>query len=226
MAFSFNKRIELEAKKMKSNPPDNCSGGPIGSNIMHWKATIIGPNESPYEGGIYELDIKFPNNYPFKAPSIKFITKIYHPNISRDGEICLDILKAPAWSPALRIPKVLMSICSLLTDPNPDDPLTPDAANLYKKNRTEYDIKAREWTNTYASGNSYDKKKVVIKDDTSSNYTSEESESQTIFHTQSSSQYNEEEVVEEEVDGIHPNNNNSEDVIIKDESSNESDIME
>lgn len=151
MSFNFNKRIQGEAKDMERNPPANCSGGPIGEDILHWKATIIGPSDSPYEGGIFDLEIKFPNNYPFRPPSIKFLTKLYHPNINSNGEICLDILKSQ-WSPALKLSKVLLSICSLLTDPNPDDPLVTEAANLCKNNRVEYDIIARQWTQKYASG--------------------------------------------------------------------------
>ena len=110
----------------------------------------MGPADSPFHGGIFHLDIHFPTDYPFKPPKINFTTKIYHPNISSTGSICLDILKQQ-WSPALTINKVLLSICSLLTDPNPDDPLVPEAANLFKNNKKKYENKAREWTLTYAN---------------------------------------------------------------------------
>ena len=110
---------------------------------------IFGPEDSPYHGGTFHLTIRFPSDYPFKPPIITFNTKIYHPNINAAGNICLDILKQQ-WSPVLSISKVLLSILSLLTDANPNDPLDPAAAGLYKTNREAYDAKAREWTNTYA----------------------------------------------------------------------------
>jgi ubiquitin-conjugating enzyme E2 D/E len=112
---------------------------------------IFGPAESPFQGGVFNLTIRFPSDYPFKPPIVTFSTKIYHPNINAAGGICLDILKQQ-WSPALTISKVLLSILSLLTDANPNDPLVPDIANLYKTNRAEYEQVAREWTQLYAQG--------------------------------------------------------------------------
>ena len=127
--------------------------------------------DSPYAGGVFFLSITFPTDYPFKPPKVSFTTKIYHPNINANGSICLDILR-DQWSPALTISKgmehvtvasrhqkgcsslnrgshpalVLLSICSMLTDPNPDDPLVPDIAHLYKTDRARYEATAREWT--------------------------------------------------------------------------------
>lgn len=109
----------------------------------------MGPDESPYAGGVFFLDIHFPADYPFKPPKVHFTTRIYHCNINSNGGICLDILK-DQWSPALTISKVLLSICSLLTDPNPDDPLVPDIAQLLKTDRARHDSTAREWTSKYA----------------------------------------------------------------------------
>jgi ubiquitin-conjugating enzyme E2 D/E len=143
------KRIQKELIELKEDPPANCSAGPIGDDLSHWSATIIGPDDSPYNGGIFFLDIHFPEDYPFKPPKIIFKTRIYHCNINSSGGICLDILK-DQWSPALTISKVLLSICSLLTDANPNDPLVPEIATLLIKNRLVHDANAHEWTRQYA----------------------------------------------------------------------------
>lgn len=142
-------RLEKEFEDFKSDPPTNCSAAPKDGDMYKWEAVIYGSQGSVYEGGIFNLLIEFPPNYPFKPPKVKFTTKIYHPNINMSGGICLDILK-DNWSPALTISKVLISICSLLTDPNPADPLVPEIADIYVKNRLQFDLTAREWTNYYA----------------------------------------------------------------------------
>ena len=145
------KRINADLNEILKNPPANCSAGPIDeNNIYEWQATIMGPRDSPYQDGIFYLSINFPSEYPFKPPIVKFITKIYHCNINSKGSICLDILKNE-WSPALTISKLLLSICSLMTDPNPDDPLVTEIAELYTNNRTLHDRKAREYTIRHAS---------------------------------------------------------------------------
>jgi len=146
-----HRRIQKELEDITKDPPAGCSAGPVGEDLYNWEGYIFGPSESPYTGGVFKLNIRFPTDYPFKQPHIEFTTKIFHPNINSAGGICLDILKTQ-WSPALTISKVLLSILSLLTDPNPNDPLVPDIAALYKTNRAAYEEKAREWTMTYAMG--------------------------------------------------------------------------
>lgn len=139
----------LTSANLTSDPPTSCSAGPTGDDLFHWQATIMGPSDSPYANGVFFLSIQFPTDYPFKPPRVSFTTKIYHPNINSNGSICLDILK-DQWSPALTISKVLLSICSLLTDPNPDDPLVPEIAHVYKTDTARYESTAREWTRKYA----------------------------------------------------------------------------
>ena len=146
-----HKRIQKELKDLEKDPPLSFSAGPINRvDLYHWQGSIMGPSESPFHGGVYFLDIRFPNDYPFKPPKLTFKTRIYHPNINSNGSICLDILK-DQWSPALTISKVLLSLVSLLTDPNPEDPLVPEIAHVYKNNRAKYNQNAREWTNKYAT---------------------------------------------------------------------------
>ncbi|KAK4362985.1 hypothetical protein RND71_018226 [Anisodus tanguticus] len=130
-----SKRILKELKELQKDPPTSCSAGPVAEDMFHWQATIMGPPDSPYAGGVFLVTIHFPPDYPFKPPKAR--TKVFHPNINSNGSICLDILKEQ-WSPALTISKVLLSICSLLTDPNPDDPLVPEIAHMYKTDRNKY----------------------------------------------------------------------------------------
>ena len=148
MSNNTEKRLLNEIKEMTNDPPFNCSAGLKDQDLYHWTAQILGPEDSPYSGGIFSLDIHFSEDYPFKPPKINFLTKIYHPNIS-NGNICLDILKEQ-WSPALTVSKILLSLCSLLTDPNPNDPLDTEIANVYKNDINDFNHKAKCWTITYA----------------------------------------------------------------------------
>ena len=144
-------RIKKELEDLSADPLINVTAGPVGDDLFHWTATISGPVNTPYHGGLFFLDIQFPADYPFKPPKVKFTTRIYHCNINSGGGICLDILK-DQWSPALTISKVLLSICSLLDEPNPDDPLVPEAADLYQNDREKYNRTAAVWVIQYASG--------------------------------------------------------------------------
>ena len=145
------KRIAKELKELLEEPLLLCTAGPTDDDLFRWQATIVGPEGSPYEGGIFTLKILFPSDYPYKPPILMFTTKIYHCNINGEGVICLDILK-DQWSPALTISKVLLSLCSLLADPNPNDPLEPAIANLLISDPEAHDTQARLWTLQYATG--------------------------------------------------------------------------
>ncbi|CAL6379027.1 unnamed protein product [Bathycoccus prasinos] len=148
---SAAKRIQKELAEISLEPPTNCSAGPKGDNLYEWVSTIMGPPGSPYNGGVFFLDIHYPTDYPFKPPKVTFRTRIYHCNINSSGQICLDILK-DQWSPALTISKVLLSICSLLTDANPHDPLVGSIAQQLLNDKEAHDKTATEWTRRYAQG--------------------------------------------------------------------------
>ncbi len=148
--MSVLKRLQKEFESIQKEPPENVSAGLVGDNLFEWKATIFGPKDTPYEGGIFEINISIPQDYPFKPPLCMFKTKIYHPNINSSGMICLDILKTQ-WSPSLTISKVLLSLLALMDQPNPDDPLVPDIARQMKNRREEYIMTAKSWTALYAA---------------------------------------------------------------------------
>lgn len=150
MSGKREKRLMYEWNNIKKESVSNITAGPISdTNIIVWEATIHGPEGTPYEGGVFRLTITYPENYPFTPMKMQFKTPIYHPNISRYGDICLDILK-DAWTPVLNTSKVLLSICSLLSDPNPNDPLEKSIAKQYIENREKYNRMAKNHTYTYA----------------------------------------------------------------------------
>lgn len=106
-------------------------------SAYEWKAFIYGPDDTAWEGGVFRLTMKFPDEYPNKPPVVKFLTPMFHPNIYEDGKICLDILQNQ-WSPMYDLTAVLTSIQSLLGDPNPDSPANTVASRLYVEDRTAY----------------------------------------------------------------------------------------
>ncbi|KAK9273180.1 hypothetical protein L1049_017987 [Liquidambar formosana] len=154
---SSGKRIQKEMAELNLDPPPDCAAGPKGDNLYHWVSTIIGPPGTPYEGGIYFLDIMFPSDYPFKPPTVVFKTRIYHCNVDSVGNLSLDILK-DRWSPALTISKVLLAIRAIFTNPDVckffqsilDNPLVPGIAHLYLADRAKHDEEAAEWTLRFA----------------------------------------------------------------------------
>lgn len=134
---------------MREDPPEGISASLVEDDLYHWEATIIGPEDTPYAGGTFKLEIRFPVDYPFKPLKIQFKTKVYHININTNGSICVDILQ-DKWSSVITASKVLLSVSSMLSDPNPNHPLMPDLAQLYVTNRQLYDANAKQWTKDFA----------------------------------------------------------------------------
>ena len=146
-------RVKKELERLKKDPPHGVSCWPKEGRIDCLEAKLVGAKETAYEGGVFKLEIRLPDRYPFEPPQVKFITKIYHPNIDSAGRICLDVLKSPPqgqWKPSQNISTILTSIQLLLSEPNPDDGLMADISQEYKQNKPAFLKKAKEWVDLYA----------------------------------------------------------------------------
>merc|ERR1719262_1468903 len=134
--MALSRRIIKETQRLMTESDAGISATPHEDNLRYFDVIITGPDSSPYEGGVFKLELFLPEEYPMCPPKVRFLTKIYHPNIDRLGRICLDILKTK-WSPALQIRSVLLSLQALLSSPNPSDPLnTPCATQMEKSLKT------------------------------------------------------------------------------------------
>lgn len=152
MASALPKRIIKETERLVSDAPPGISAVPHDDNLRYFDVGLQGPEGSAFQGGLFKLELFLPEDYPMSPPKVRFLTKIYHPNIDKLGRICLDILK-DRWSPALQIRTVLLSIQALLSSPNPDDPLANDVAQHYKSDEAGAIQLSREWTTKYAQPN-------------------------------------------------------------------------
>ncbi|CAJ0552889.1 Ff.00g009670.m01.CDS01 [Fusarium sp. VM40] len=138
---STTKRLQTELMQLMTSPAPGVSAFPSADgNLLSWTATIEGPDDTPYAGLTFKLSFAFPSNYPYAAPTVLFKTPIYHPNVDFSGRICLDILK-DKWTAAYNIQTVLLSLQSLLGEPNNASPLNGEAAELWDKDTEEFQKK-------------------------------------------------------------------------------------
>ncbi|ELP93150.1 ubiquitin-conjugating enzyme E2, putative [Entamoeba invadens IP1] len=144
------RRIQRETVNALKNPPEGVVVTIDEENLDHWNAIIDGPPDTPYEGGKFQLDIFLPAEFPYKPPMIKFATRVYHPNISFFGKICLDTLKESGWVCSMQITAVLQTIQQLLANPNLDDPLNLEVNGLWTSNPTQAKMNARDYTRRFA----------------------------------------------------------------------------
>jgi len=144
------RRVNKEIADCKNDKSSSVDIDLVDNSPFHLKGTFLGPEGTPYEGGHFSVDIIIPDSYPFQPVKMKFITKVYHPNISSaSGAICLDILK-DAWSPVLTIKSTLISLQSLLCSPEPNDPQDAEVAKHYRTSRASFEETARYWAHIYA----------------------------------------------------------------------------
>ncbi|KAK4044143.1 ubiquitin-conjugating enzyme/RWD-like protein [Parachaetomium inaequale] len=152
---SQNKRIAKELAECTSSPPPGITVTlPNDSDLHKWHVTLDGPENSVYAGGRFGLVVSLPADYPFRAPTVTFATRIYHPNVTNDqlGNICLGPLKAENWKPSTRLAGVLEAVRALLAEPQPDDPLEARIADEFRAERQEFDKNARSYVQRYAKG--------------------------------------------------------------------------
>ncbi|KAM3374692.1 hypothetical protein P3S68_013406 [Capsicum galapagoense] len=166
MSTPARKRLMRDFKRLQQDPPAGISGAPQDNNIMLWNAVIFGPDDTPWDGGelslhlvvsavrqknvkglkhssTFKLTLQFSEDYPNKPPTVRFVSRMFHPNIYADGSICLDILQNQ-WSPIYDVAAILTSIQSLLCDPNPNSPANSEAARMFSENKREYNRRVRE----------------------------------------------------------------------------------
>lgn len=147
------KRISKEHRVLQNEPLETCSAKPSSDeNLHHWTGTITGPPNTPYAGGVFHLDITFPENYPRAGWQVTMTTPIFHPNVSEQGETRLAELDERQWCPAFTIQTLLISLQAMLSDPNPLDEcvVNLEAAGLYVEDRELFEQTARHWTDAFA----------------------------------------------------------------------------
>jgi ubiquitin-conjugating enzyme E2 D/E len=145
------KRLQKEFKELSEKPIPWATTALVDDNLHKWRCTIEGPPNTPYEKGIFTIELDIPPEYPFKPPKVKFVTKTYHPNIlQKDGSICAQIL-GDQWSPQLKINDVLGIVRQMLETPNIDSPLEEEVAEQYRNKRDVFNKTAKEWTKKYAT---------------------------------------------------------------------------
>lgn len=127
-------------RNMRDGPPEAILASPYRDDLFLWAAVVLGPVDTPWENAVLRLEMKFTDRYPAVPPVVRFLTKVFHPNIYSDGAICLDLLK-DKWSSAYTVSSILVAIQSLLTDPNPLSPANAEAARLYQSDRHAYDLR-------------------------------------------------------------------------------------
>uniref|UniRef100_A0A224XLI4 Putative ubiquitin-conjugating enzyme n=2 Tax=Panstrongylus TaxID=65342 RepID=A0A224XLI4_9HEMI len=127
---AVTKRLQKELMVLMMSGEKGVSAFPEGENLFTWVATIAGPQGTVYDGYKFKLSINFPHSYPYSPPLVKVTSPCFHPNIDLHGNICLDMLK-DKWSAVYDVRTVLLSLQSLLAEPNTESPLNPLAAELW-----------------------------------------------------------------------------------------------
>ncbi|OPJ78777.1 ubiquitin-conjugating enzyme E2 G1 [Patagioenas fasciata monilis] len=140
--------LRRQLAELNKNPVEGFSAGLIDDNDLYrWEVLIIGPPDTLYEGGVFKAHLTFPKDYPLRPPKMKFITEIWHPNVDKNGDVCISILHEPGedkygyekpeerWLPIHTVETIMISVISMLADPNGDSPANVDAAKEWREDR-------------------------------------------------------------------------------------------
>lgn len=171
-----SKRLFQEYKHLTNDPPDGITAGPVNEDdLFVWEAMIQGPEDTPYEGGVFPAELKFPKDYPLMPPTMRFLCDVWHPNgtdqchqvqqpqahqltinqVYTNGTVCISILHAPGddpnhyeqaserWSPIQSVEKILISVMSMIAEPNDESPANVDAARMWRERRGEFEKRVR-----------------------------------------------------------------------------------
>lgn len=147
-------RLLKETRQLSSQSTAGISCSAVGASGTEFHATILGPIDSPYAGGVFHLSVRIPLRYPFEPPNLTFLTRLHHPNIDSSGRICLDLLNAApkgSWKPSVNILGLLTALQSLLQSPNPEDPLMHEISAQFKNNYPQFEREAKRQTACYAN---------------------------------------------------------------------------
>ncbi|QRV86603.1 ubiquitin-conjugating enzyme [Ceratobasidium sp. AG-Ba] len=139
------RRVQKDLKEIQENPIHGLTVETGEDNILVWNCAIKAEDESPYKKGTFKYKVEIPDEYPFKPPKVTFSTKIYHPGINEEGQICLPVLR-DQWKPTQTMRSVLDTISDKVNNPSPDDPYEPEIAAQLKDNKPQFLAKAQEWT--------------------------------------------------------------------------------
>ncbi|CAG9314273.1 unnamed protein product [Blepharisma stoltei] len=144
-------RLTNEFNNLLEIPEPCITVNLVDQSLFHWRGTLNGPDESPYEGGMFKFEITFPSNFPASPPTFYFKTKIFHPNVHpSDGRICCEIFNS-GWKPKVTVRTVISYVIALLYNPSPNG-FSTEINTLCAQNMDLYNQRAREWTQQYAMG--------------------------------------------------------------------------
>ena len=149
------KRLQKEYLELTKKPYDEFSVSLMDDNLYKWEIMIFGPQDTSYEGGLFKSEMTFPKNYPNSPPELKFVSNIYHPNVYESGKVCISILhegedqwgyesSVERWKPIHGVASVIMSVISMLSDPNDESPANIDAAKIWREEYNTFKKKVYE----------------------------------------------------------------------------------